>query len=79
MFALEPFAPLLTRVQNDLKLDFESLRGDKTDKERTCKKPGSRRGSAACCLESWVLPICLPATFLCVPFPPDNTDGLGRC
>lgn len=33
MFALEPCAPLLTRVQNPLKLDFESLRGDKMDKE----------------------------------------------
>lgn len=67
MFALEPSALLLTRVQNELKLDFESLRGDKRDKERTWKKAGSRRGSAACCLESWVLPTCLPATFLCLP------------
>lgn len=80
MFALEPSAPLLTRVQNELKLDFESLRGHKTGKEMTWKKPGSRRGSAACCLESWVLPLCLPAAFFCLPFPPaDTSDGPGRC
>lgn len=55
LFALELSALLLTCVQNKLKLDFESLRGDK-DKERAWKKTGSWQGSAACCYESWVLP-----------------------
>lgn len=50
MFALEPSAPLLTRVQNKLRLDFESLGGQKLDKERACKRPGSRGGSAATAL-----------------------------
>jgi len=44
MFALEPSALLLTRVQNKLKLDFECLRGDRTGKERAWKEAGSRRG-----------------------------------
>lgn len=55
MFALELSTLLLTCVQNKLKLNFESLRGDK-DKERAWKKPGSWQGSAASCCESWVLP-----------------------
>lgn len=47
MFALEPSAPLLTDVQNKLRLDFEGLRGEKLDKERAWKNPGSRGNSTA--------------------------------
>lgn len=59
MFALEPSAPLLTRVQNELRLDFEGLRGEKLDKERAWKKPGSRGGSAAA---AWLAGQCQPAS-----------------
>lgn len=59
MFALEPSASLLTNVQNKLRLDFESLRGEKLDKERAWKKPGSRGDSAAA---AWLAGQCQPAS-----------------
>lgn len=70
MFALEPSAPLLTRVQNKLRLDFESLGGQKLDKERAWKRPGSRGGSAATQCQA------APSN---LPFPPFPTDGPGKC
>lgn len=80
MFALELSAPLLTNVQNKLRLDFESLRGEKLDKERAWKKPGSRGDGAAA---AWLAGQCQPAsqaTSLCLPFPVvETTNGPGKC
>lgn len=52
MFALEPSAPLLTRVQNKFRLDFESLRGEKLHKERAWEQGRQ----CWCCWTSWAVP-----------------------
>lgn len=53
---LPHFSPM---SRNKLRLDFESLRGEKLDKERTWKKPGSRADSATA---AWLAGQCQPAS-----------------